>query len=99
MGDAIEEKTFNVTGTDDLIWGGNSKDYHVGYHGRGNRARFIVRWTTGEGWYWTDDDDEDEDHEPDDDENLDDEDSGAAANCFLYESTTTRWGSFLISIL
>lgn len=43
-----------MTGFDDLIWGGNSKDYHVGYHGRGNRARFYINWVTGEGKLWTD---------------------------------------------
>jgi len=37
---------------DDMIWGGNSKDYHVGYHGRGNRARFYINWKTGEGRMW-----------------------------------------------
>jgi hypothetical protein len=52
--DGINGKKFNMTGYDDLIWGGNSKDYHVGYHGRGNRARFYINWVTGEGKLWTD---------------------------------------------
>merc|ERR1711966_125234 len=33
-----------VTGGDDVMWGGNSMDYHVGYLGRGNRARFYINW-------------------------------------------------------
>jgi len=49
----INGKKFSMTGFDDLIWGGNSKDYHVGYHGRGNRARFYINWVTGEGRFWT----------------------------------------------
>lgn len=59
--DNINGKKFNMTGFDDLIWAGNSKDYHVGYHGRGNRARFYINWVTGEGMFWTDDDDEEVD--------------------------------------
>merc|ERR1712014_535363 len=63
---------------DDMIWGGNSKDYHVGYHGRGNRARFYINWKTGEGRMWVkpeeeeveedDHDDHDHDHDHDDGE-------------------------------
>jgi len=59
--DNINGKKFNMTGFDDLIWAGNSKDYHVGYHGRGNRARFYINWVTGEGMFWTDEDDEEVD--------------------------------------
>jgi len=50
--DNIEGKYFNVSGVDDMMWGGNSKDYHVGYHGRGNRARFYINWKTGEATLW-----------------------------------------------
>jgi len=49
---SIDGKSFNVSGVDDMMWGGNSKDYHMGYHGRGNRARFYVNWLTGDAWYW-----------------------------------------------
>ena len=54
----INGRTFNMTGMDDLIWAGNSKNYHVGYHGRGNRARFYINWNTGEGKFWTDEEEE-----------------------------------------
>jgi len=61
--DNINGKKFNMSGFDDLIWGGNSKDYHVGYHGRGNRARFYINWVTGEGKLWTKEDVEEDSHE------------------------------------
>jgi hypothetical protein len=37
----------NIEGTDDMILGGGVNGEHfVGYHGRGNRARFSVEWST-----------------------------------------------------
>lgn len=69
--DSINGKKFNMTGFDDFIWGGNSKDYHVGYHGRGNRARFYINWVTGDGKLWTDEEEElvhdDHDHDTESD--------------------------------
>jgi len=59
----INGKYFNVSGIDDLMWAGNSQDYHVGYHGRGNRARFYINWMTGEGTSWKEEDEEEEDVE------------------------------------
>merc|ERR1711862_178837 len=59
--DNINGHVFNVSGIEDLIWGGNSKDYHVGYHGRGNRARFYVNWLTGDAWFWEKPKDDDDD--------------------------------------
>jgi len=50
--DNINGQKFSMTGMDDMIWGGNSHDYHVGYHGRANRARFYINWMTGEGEFW-----------------------------------------------
>merc|ERR1711935_692112 len=74
----INGKKFSMTGFDDLIWGGNSKDYHVGYHGRGNRARFYINWVTGEGNFWTkeeelteEDGHDDHDHDIKDDSGTD----------------------------
>merc|ERR1712014_332471 len=63
---------------DDMIWGGNSKDYHVGYHGRVNRARFYVNWKTGEGRMWVEPEEEDDhdDHDHKDDEHEHDHDDG-----------------------
>jgi len=84
--DHINGKFFNVSGIDDLMWAGNSQDYHVGYHGRGNRARFYINWKTGEGSFWTEEEDEaivpdhhggDSDHHSTD---HDDDDSGGPAN-------------------
>jgi len=79
---SINGKAFNVSGTDDVIWAGNSMDYHAGYHGRGNRARFIVNWKTGEGEYWekpvvVGDDHDDHDHTEAAAEDDHDDNSGA----------------------
>uniref|UniRef100_A0A7S2EPM2 Uncharacterized protein n=1 Tax=Trieres chinensis TaxID=1514140 RepID=A0A7S2EPM2_TRICV len=43
-------------GTGSLVWSGNTKDAYCQYHGRGDagqgdRDRFTVNWTTGEGWF------------------------------------------------
>ena len=46
--DAINGKGFNFDGVDTLIWGANSEDYFVGYHGRTNRMIFDLDWGTGE---------------------------------------------------
>jgi len=85
--DNINGKYFNVSGTDDLMWAGNSQDYHVGYHGRGHRARFYINWMTGEGSFWTAEDEDDlivADHGGDSDhhstDHHDGDDSGGPAN-------------------
>jgi len=46
--DAINGKGFHFDGVDTLIWGANSEDYFVGYHGRTNRMIFDLDWGTGE---------------------------------------------------
>lgn len=80
----INGKKFNMTGFDDLIWGGNSKDYHVGYHGRGNRARFYINWVTGEGKFWTKEEglteEDSHDHHDHDDHDQSTEDDSAAGH-------------------
>ena len=43
----INGQNFTVDGTDEMIWGANAEDHFVGYHGRGNRARFSIEWSTG----------------------------------------------------
>merc|ERR1711862_560889 len=86
--DDINGHTFNVSGIEDLIWGGNTKDYHVGYHGRGNRARFYVNWKSGEGYFWSEEEDP-EDHEDssgpkeEDPEDHDEDSSGPIAGSFM----------------
>jgi hypothetical protein len=45
--DAIHNVKFNLSGTDELLWAGNTEDYYVGYHGRQNRNRFAIDWPTG----------------------------------------------------
>jgi hypothetical protein len=45
--DAIHNVKFNLAGTDELLWAGNTEDYYVGYHGRDNRNRFAIDWPTG----------------------------------------------------
>ena len=44
---SIQNQTFNLDGTDDLIWAANGQDYYMMYHGA-NRGRFSIDWTTGE---------------------------------------------------
>lgn len=46
--DHINGLKFNVNGTDEMIWGGNSNDIWMGYHGHAHRSRFTVDWNTGE---------------------------------------------------
>lgn len=44
---SIGNITFNVSGTDDLIWGANGENAFVQYHGNETRARFYIEWKTG----------------------------------------------------
>jgi hypothetical protein len=44
----IAGRAFNLTGTDNLIWGANGVDYFAGYH-LANRARFLLNWSNGTG--------------------------------------------------
>jgi hypothetical protein len=44
----INGKEFNINGTDEMIWAGNSNDYFVGYHGPFSRMRFTVDWKSGD---------------------------------------------------
>lgn len=46
--DNISGQTFNLEGTDEMIWAGNSNDYYVGYHSRNSRARLTIDWNAGE---------------------------------------------------
>lgn len=65
--DQINGIKFNLDGSDDLIWGGNSNDHWMGYHSHAHRARFTLDWNTGEmtpfvapppAWATADDEDE-----------------------------------------
>lgn len=91
--DNINGKFFNANGIDDLMWAGNSQDYHVGYHGRGHRARFYVNWKTGEGTLWTEEDEDEpivldhgDDHKDDGHEHDDDDSGGGMNNMQSYQS-------------
>ena len=46
--DHINGLKFNINGTDEMIWGGNSNDIWMGYHGHTHRSRFTVDWSTAE---------------------------------------------------
>lgn len=91
---SINGKYFNVTGVDDVMWGGNSMDYHVGYHGRGNRARFYINWMTGEGVFWEKPDivavvvEEKDDGNHSHNKTDDDDDSGASYSGSLLLAST-----------
>ena len=43
----IGAKSFNLTGSDELIWGANGVDFYAGYHGN-SRGRFAIDWASGE---------------------------------------------------
>lgn len=43
---SIYTQSFNLTGSDELIWAANGKDYYMGYHGQA-RGRFAIDWPTG----------------------------------------------------
>ena len=47
MSSHINGKDFNIDGTDEMIWAGNSNDYFVGYHGPFSRMRFTIDWKSG----------------------------------------------------
>lgn len=49
--DHIHEKTFNVGGSNEMLWAANGEDAFAGYHGR-NRARFSVDWTGGKAKFY-----------------------------------------------
>ena len=46
--DHINGLKFNLNGTDEMIWGGNSNDIWMSYHGHAHRSRFTINWNTGE---------------------------------------------------
>jgi hypothetical protein len=48
--DSINSLGFNITGIDRMIWGANGKDNYVEYHGRDQRNRFNIEWSTGKAW-------------------------------------------------
>lgn len=72
----INGKKFNMDGIDSMIWAGNSMDYHVGYHGRGNRARFDINWKTGEGKFWKKEEENKKVEVPPKEDSLEAQDSG-----------------------
>lgn len=49
--DRINDKLFNTSGSDEIIWAANGDDYFVGHHSR-NRARFSVHWQTGKAAFY-----------------------------------------------
>lgn len=48
--DSINSLGFNITGIDRMLWGANGKDNYVEYHGRDQRNRFNIEWSTGKAW-------------------------------------------------
>lgn len=50
---SIGSYTFNVGGSDDLIWAANGENAFVQYHGNETRARFYIDWKTGTLTPWT----------------------------------------------
>ncbi|KAL3811996.1 hypothetical protein ACHAXA_009614 [Cyclostephanos tholiformis] len=42
--DHINGIKFNLNGTDEMIWGGNSNDIWMAYHGSTHRKRFTIDW-------------------------------------------------------
>lgn len=45
--DGINGQPFKTDGTDIMIWSANGKDKFAGYHGRTDRAKMSVEWSTG----------------------------------------------------
>jgi hypothetical protein len=82
---SIGNYTFNVEGSDDLIWGANGENAFVQYHGNETRARFYIDWKAGTLTPWavpTDHDDhEGHDHGNDTDHSAgDDTDSSVTSD-------------------
>ena len=86
-GDSINGKYFDIDGNDEMIWGGNGEDSFVGYHGRGNRARFSVEWKTGNAAFWSKD--------PKEDEPTTTTSSSPVSRTFIFMSTTFAVASTL----
>mmetsp|Transcript_1610 Transcript_1610/g.2134 ORF Transcript_1610/g.2134 Transcript_1610/m.2134 type:complete len:690 (+) Transcript_1610:62-2131(+) len=63
--DGINSQKFNISGSDELLWAANEVDAFAGYHGRENRARFKIDWTTGEASFWRSTDTVEEEDPPD----------------------------------
>jgi len=45
---SIGKYTFDLEGTDELIWAANGENAWVQYHGPDSRGRFAIHWPTGE---------------------------------------------------
>jgi len=45
--DSINSRTFNVTGTDVMLWAANGKDTFVEFHGQDQRDLFEIEWASG----------------------------------------------------
>lgn len=78
--DHINGKEFNITGTDDMIWAGNSVDYYVGYHGPFSRMRFTIDWMSGSVTPIIAPEEEEEEEEETHDEESHSDDSTSAEN-------------------
>jgi hypothetical protein len=48
--DSINSLGFNITGIDHMVWSANGKDNYVEFHGRDQRNRFNIEWSTGKAW-------------------------------------------------
>jgi len=44
--DSINSIPFNTTGTDNMVWAANGKDYYIEYHGNDQRDNFYIEWAT-----------------------------------------------------
>jgi hypothetical protein len=60
---SIGDYTFNVEGTDDLIWGANGENSFMEYHGNKTRSRFYIDWKAGTVTLWAAAEDDHDDHE------------------------------------
>ncbi len=75
--DHINGLKFNLNGTDEMIWGGNSNDIWMSYHGHAHRSRFTIDWNTGDMSFFADAD-EDADADVDADESDQQVESGVS---------------------
>ncbi len=92
VADGINSIPFNTSGSDVLLWAGNTEDYYAGYHGL-NRARFEVNWATGDAKFVVDETDDDNNGDGEEEE---DEESSSSK---LFVSTSIASVALLSAML
>lgn len=101
---SIGKYTFNLEGTDELIWAANGENAWVTYHGPDSRGRFAINWPTGEVTVANHEGHEDHDQDSAQDSDSDsDVDFGTSASAksfgFVIVASTLAFALFGIDLI